>query len=697
MRLLDYLPLTVLFSVSCVALWGCQSDTSAVADEPAAVADGPDTGGLDTEPGLRLRLYDIGADYDPTRPLQPGQSPNVDVTLPAAQVTGEEGWLTPEDGEPISDYFIAEYTGWIHIETAGVYMIRAQTEAAHRIQLDDRSTAKDSIRLETGWHQLRVLQWVKEQEDVPLEIVWSLPGDNDLAGSAIDADMLRAPAFYFRPTQAGHKQLTTGDERPGLGKKLTGVHPGYRLTNIRPQGMPMPVGALGMLSDGRLVVARFDAETLRAPRPTEEPNGELWLLTNPTAEDRDDIIGEKIAEGLYEPSGMCILDDVIYISQRSEVSRFTYNEADDVWAKDVVATGWETNDFHQISAGLPHIPGPTPDHPGFFYIGRGTGLGLMRNPPNHGSVWLVDLSKPAGENITPLTGGHRTPNGIGLNATGEAFVIDNQGEWTPANELNHVQEGHFYGFYQPHDPPHAYASPYQPEDRETGVVTQAAVLLPQDEIGNSPTQPLLFPDGHTFEGQLALPDMRYGGINRVFLEEVNGVWQGCAMRFTQGLEAGPNRIFFGPDGSLYVGGIGGRHASTWYWNDARNRPTYQGLERLTPTGEDVFEILSMSATPDGFVLTFTQPVSQRTLEALSGYRVSQWTYRATRGYGGPKIDTQSVRVTRAVASDDGRSVRLTIPGLRPGYVVHLRTDPVSERGQAIWSGEVWYTLNGVPE
>ncbi|MFI4862539.1 MAG: hypothetical protein ACIAXF_17880 [Phycisphaerales bacterium JB063] len=661
-----------------------------------ALPDQPDAGGLDTEPGLRLRLYDLGSDYDPGLPLQPGQSPNVDVTLRAAQVVGDEDWMTPEGAEPISDFFIAEYTGWIRIETGGVYTIHAKTRAAYRILLDDRAMANHTIDLEPGWHELRVLQWVKDVEDVPLEIVWDAADARDGELVAIDSGLLRAPAFYFRPTQSGYKQLATGEDRPGLGQKLVGVHPGYRLTNIRPQGMSMPVGALGMLSDGRLVVARFDAETLRAPRPTEAPNGELWLLTNPTAEDRERIGAQKIAEGLYEPSGMCIIDDAIYISQRSEVSRFTYNAVADEWEKTVVATGWETNDFHQISAGLPHLPGPTPGHPGYLFIGRGTGLGMMRNPPNHGSVWRVDLSKPAGENVTPLTGGHRTPNGIGLNAVGELFVIDNQGEWTPANELNHVQEGHFYGFYQPHDPPHAYASPYQPEDRATGVVTEAAVLLPQDEIGNSPTQPLLFPVGHVFEGQLALPDMRYGGINRVFLEEVGGVWQGCAMRFTQGLEAGPNRVFFGPDGSLYVGGIGGRHASTWYWNDGEGQPTYQGLERLAPTGEGAFEILSMSATPDGFVLTFTQPVPRTTLADVSGYRVSQWTYRATRGYGGPKIDEQSLRVTQAVASEDGRSVRLTVPGLRRGYVVHLRTDPVSRRGEAIWSGEVWYTLNAVP-
>ena len=488
------------------------------------------------------------------------------------------------------------------------------------------------------------------------------------------------------------------DNRPGLGEKLDGVHPSYRVVSARPEGIEMPVGGLAVLSDGRLVVARFDAQTLRAPRPTEDPNGEVWLLSNTATGDPADIEAELIAEGLFEPSGCCVVDGVIYVSQRDEVSRFTYNERGGFWDQEAVAVGWETNDFHQLCCGLLHEAGDAPDHPGYLYLARSTGLGLGQNPPDHGSVWKIDLSKPAGENVTPLTGGHRAPNRIGFGPQGEVFVVENQGGWNPANELNHVQEGHIYGFYQRVNPPQANASPFQPEDSANPDVppTQAAVKLPQHEIGNSPTQPLLFPEGHAYEGQMVMGDMHYGGINRIYLEEVNGVWQGCAMMFTQGLEGGPNRICWGPDGSLYVGGIGGVHHHTWWWNNPLDEPTYQGLERLVPTGEDAFEVFSMSATADGFVVRFTRPVPAAFLENVESYAMSQWTYIATRGYGGPKIDEGQLQVDSAVAAEDRLSVRLIVPGLKPGYVVHLRTDPVDDDGNAIWSGDVWYTLNEVP-
>lgn len=672
---------------------------------PALAADGPDTGGLDTEPGLRLRIFYIGGNFDKQNvklAVNPGSSSNVDFTVPGISVKADTVFeddqkIIDKSGEKITGQYIAEWSGWVNVPETGKYAFGLNTAAPVTFSIGDRLVGNEESGFKKGWYKLSLIQIVKTDTEKPIALTWTTP---DGKTSAIPTKLLLAPKFYFRPTQIGEKELTAEGARPGLGKKLVSVHPGYRLTNIRPNEMEMPVGGLGMLSDGRLVVARFEARSLKAPSPTEEPNGELWLISNPDSDDHAKITGEKIATDLFEPSGVYVIDDVIYVSQRSELSKFTFNKSTKKWDKEAVASGWDTNDFHQISAGLPWVPGPTADHPGFFYMSRGAGLGKNQNPPNHGSVWKIDLSKPAGENVEVLSGGHRTPNGLGLNKAGECFVIDNQGGWTPANEINHVQKGKFYGYHQRHNPPKAYGSPFQPKEKDgvTGV-TEAAIKLPQDEIGNSPTELLMFPDGAGFDGQLALGDMRYGGLNRVYLEEVNGVWQGCAMRFTQGLEGGPNRVFFGPDGALYVGSIGGHHAGTWAWHDPNrgNQRTFQGLERLTPTGQDVFEIHHMSATKDGFVLQFTQPVPKQTLEDPKTYAVSQWTYKATGKYGGPKIDQQDLKIVSAVASADGKTVTLKINDLKEGYVVHLKTDPLSTKGKAIWSGEVWYTLNEIPE
>lgn len=663
----------------------------------------PETGGLETEPGLGLRIYWIGDHFEDGNvrlALKPGTSANVDFTVPGVEVHRDTVFqdkqqISDREDETISSQYIAEWSGWIYIPDSGGYTFSLNTSAPVRFHIGGETIGKMEKRLSEGWHTITLTQIVEREAHKPISLTWKTPHNQDRA-EPVPTEALLAPKYYFRPTQGGIKELSSKKARPGLGQKLTSVHPGYRVTNIRPGTMDMPVGGLGMLSDGRLAVARFDAQTLKGPHPTEAPNGELWLITNPDSDDPSKVTGEKIAEGMFEPCGLRVIDDAIYVSQRNELSKFVYNPASGAWDKTVVASGWETNDFHQISAGLPWAPGPTPDHSGYFYMSRGAGLGKGRNPPNHGAVWKIDLSQPVGENIEVLSGGLRTPNGLGLNREGECFVIDNQGNWNPANEINHVQKGRFYGFYQRNNPPKAYPSPFQPEEYgNVESITGAAIKIPQDEIGNSPTELALFPEGHIFEGQFAFGDMRYGGLNRAFLEKVNGVYQGCVMRFTQGLEAGPNRIFFGPDGSLYVGGIGGRHARTWKWIDPETKePTYQGLERLSPTGQSVFEIHHMRATPDGFVLLFTEAVPKESLEDPESYEVHQWTYQPTGQYGGPKIDEQALKVTRAAA--DGKSVRLTIPDLIQGYVVHLRTNPLSSSGHAIWSGDVWYTLNQIP-
>jgi hypothetical protein len=186
-------------------------------------------------------------------------------------------------------------------------------------------------------------------------------------------------------------------------------------------------------------------------------------------------------------------------------------------------------------------------------------------------------------------------------------------------------------------------------------------------------------------------ELTQGGLRRLQLEKVNEVYQGAAFQFTQGLEAGVNRVAWGPGGSLYVGMIGFGPSGNWNW-----RGTVSGLQKMTPTGKTAFEIHSMSITPDGFIVRFTKPVATAWLNNPLHYELTTYTYHPTRDYGGPKIDEHRLAVARAEPAGDGRSVRLMVPGVKRGYVCHLRTDPVSANAEPIWSTEAWYTVNEIP-
>jgi cytochrome c len=189
-------------------------------------------------------------------------------------------------------------------------------------------------------------------------------------------------------------------------------------------------------------------------------------------------------------------------------------------------------------------------------------------------------------------------------------------------------------------------------------------------------------------------EVTHGGIKRVFVESVDGQYQGAVFRFTQGLEAGVNRLVWGPDGKLYIGGVG----NPGNWGHAGKHMF--GLQRMTYTGAPVFEMLAVRAQPDGFEIEFTEPLAEGAGEATSDYGVRQWFYLPTADYGGPKRDERALTVTTVEVSEDRTKARLTIDGMQAGHLVYFRLNDATMRsaaGRSLWSTEAWYTLNRVPD
>jgi cytochrome c len=278
--------------------------------------------------------------------------------------------------------------------------------------------------------------------------------------------------------------------------------------------------------------------------------------------------------------------------------------------------------------------------------------------------------------------GLRQPNGIGIGPDGEIFECENQGEWIPCNKLIHVKEGDYHGMPWGIVPDSVTAPPS---------IAHPAIYLPEDEIANSPSQPILMQDG-PYKGQMLHGDVTHGGIKRDFLEKINGEYQGAVFRFTQGLEAGVNRLCWGPDGALYVGEIG--MVGGWSWKEKQ-----YGLQRMKYNGKLTFEMLSVRAKPHGFEIEFTDAIKEEQNIPATDFLVQQWWYLPTADYGGPKIDLQKLNIRRISISKDRRRVFLEIPGLKKEHIVYFRLPEYmqSASGQLLWSSEAWYTLNNIPE
>lgn len=450
--------------------------------------------------------------------------------------------------------------------------------------------------------------------------------------------------------------------KPGFGAALEGVHPSYDLRTIRKQNFQPRVGGLAFLPDGRLLVTTWDFV------------GGVYLLDGVQTGDTNKITVKLIASGLAEPLGITVVNGEIFVLQKQELTKLVDLDGDEIIDEyQAVCNSWGvSSDFHEFSFGLLYKDG-------HFFATLSLAMRLMtgeKQKPDRGKTIKISMDG----SYEWINHGLRTPNGIGLGIDGEIFVTDNQGEWIPGNKLIHVKKGDYHGM------------PWGLPDPLSAPPTAPPVIwLPEDEIGNSPSEPIVMQDG-PYKGQMLHGDVTHGGIKRDFLEKINGEYQGAVFRFSQGFEAGVNRLCWGPDGALYVGGIG--MVGGWSWKEKQ-----YGIQQMKYNGKLTFEMLAVRAKPLGFEIEFTEPLKAGEEVTASDFFVQQWWYLPTTDYGGPKMDLEKLKITRISLSKDRTRVYVEIPGLRKEHVVYFRLPEnlQSASGKSLWSSEAWYTLNNIPE
>lgn len=304
-----------------------------------------------------------------------------------------------------------------------------------------------------------------------------------------------------------------------------------------------------------------------------------------------------------------------------------------------------------------------------------------------------------------MAAGLRSPAGIEASPDGEIFYTDNQGEWCGAGKLAILERGAFHGH------PHGVESCKLPESQVPPIgelpqkilmpklkevsplFTMPAVFFPYDKMGKSPagfawdtTKGAFGP----FAGQIFVGDQHHSSVMRVFLEKVNGQWQGACFPFRNGLDSGVTRVLFGADNSLIAG------MTNRGWGSKGNRS--EGLQRLVWNGKVPFEIHEMRATSKGFRLIFTRPIEVVSAAMPGSYQLESYTYEHHKGYGSKEMDKRKLRVKRILVHSDLRSVDLEVEGLRDGYVHELIARGVrdNEKGWPLLHAQAYYTLLSRP-
>ena len=216
--------------------------------------------------------------------------------------------------------------------------------------------------------------------------------------------------------------------------------------------------------------------------------------------------------------------------------------------------------------------------------------------------------------------------------------------------------------------------------------------LPYPKLGQSATGIACDPSGGKFgpfANQLFVGEFTASRITRVFLEKIGGEYQGAAFPFLDGLQCGPIRLEFLPDGSLLSG------ETNRGWNSSGTRSF--GLERIRWNSVVPFEIREMRLQPDGFVLEFTAAVDSGVASLPASYVGTSYTYIYQQKYGSPETDPQPLTITNATLLADGKSVYLRCDGLREGYVHELHVAGLrSRQGESVANPTAYYTLNRLP-
>lgn len=449
-----------------------------------------------------------------------------------------------------------------------------------------------------------------------------------------------------------------------------------------PEGLPLEVSGLEVLDDQRIAVA--------------VRKGEVWILGGVYDDPPSKVDYHLFASGLHEPLGLLRHKDAFYTVQRSELTALKDTDGDEV-ADEYLAfsKGWGVSGhYHEYGFG------PKLDGAGNFWLTLNTGLGRAKQVRWRG--WGMKVT-PDGT-LIPVCAGMRSPCGLGANQAGDMFYTDQQGEWVATNSLHHMRPGAFFHHTaslisadEPGSPITPVSSipdglPYPKALVEFPLLRPPAVWFPYKKMGQSATDIVLdASEGKfgPFAGQLFVGEFTQARLSRVYLEKVDGEYQGACFPFRSGFASAVLRMAQGTDGSLFVG------LTNRGWSSL-GTASY-GLQRLLWTGKTPFEIKEIHARSDGFELVFTLPVDAKTAADPNSYSLESYTYLYHSTYGSDEIQKQPLTIKSAAVSDDGLRVQLAVDGLRPFFVHELVAAGIrSADGKPLLHPDAYYTLNRIP-
>ena len=486
----------------------------------------------------------------------------------------------------------------------------------------------------------------------------------------------------------------------------------YRIITLPvPEGILLEVGGITTMPSGDVALA-----TRR---------GVIWIISNAYMNNGSAPYYRKFASGLHEILGLVYKNGSFYCAQRGELTKLTDKNGDGrADSYETVCNLPISGHYHEYTFG----PKLMPD--GSMIITGNVAFGdeewWRGESRRAGRGWAMKISEDG--KLEPYATGMRSPCGIGA-IDGEFWYGDNQGDWMGSGFIAQVNKGDFMGHpaglrwtTEPNSPVkltteqlYAKIDPrktkdangyyIKPENIETErgkylfemkkdipELKLPAVWLPHGILGISTSEIIKDETSGAFgpfDGQIFVGDQGKSNLTRVFIEKINGEYQGAAFPFKEGFQSGILRMVFGSDGSMFVG------ETNRGWGSAGTSTA--GIERLVWTGKMPFEMKTVKATPDGFEVEFTKPINKATAIDFKNYQIRSFIYKYQPVYGSPTVDEKILTVRGLKVSADGLKVRLLVEGLREHYIHELKAEGLKDiDDKMLLHNTAFYTLNNIP-
>lgn len=514
--------------------------------------------------------------------------------------------------------------------------------------------------------------------------VWSGP-KADQAKATAGLAKLAAPIDLASFMKGGKARWTESIVTKGVVGEAPKVDPKKKTSNVfqtayvsdsitppfkNPYDSWMRIGGFDFFSDGRAAVSTW--------------SGDVWIVSG--IDDKlDKVTWKRYAAGLFQGLGLKIVDDKVYVLGRDGITRLHDlngdGEADfyECFNNDFQVTA----NFHEFIFDL-HT-----DPEGNFYFIKGGpvrpgGSGWDKLVPHHGCIFRLSSD---GSKLDVVARGFRAPNGMGVGPKGEITCGDNQGTWTPVCPLNWVKEGGFYGV-----PEFSYEA-WKKEKLPT-VRTNPLCWLPMNVDNSNGGQAWIDSDKFgPLSGQLLHCSYGQSTLYLVLKELVDGQMQGGVtplMRF----DSGTCRMrWVKNQNALFLTGLRG-----WQTNASQDA----GFYRLRYTGTPLNLPIDLHVEKDAIKISFSDAVDKAQATDPQNFRIEQWNYKWTGGYGSPEIKVSNPKMNghdeleaeSASLSADGKTVTLKVEGLRPVMQMKIGINIKAADGTPI-RAPIYNTINVV--